>query len=338
MKKEISQHDIDISREILNMEFFYIEDKIIYRYNNNREKTMNVITNPSDLRTDPKDNTLCSKCNTKLLLEEKKIHTQVGNDCGYCSYSMRPFTIGSSSLKKHYPDGCTCEYKEETELHITCPYCIIPSKVYLAVPYAEKDQVKQLGARFDWDVKKWYIMSNNPNCDILQKRWKLNTDPVVLTGEDRKYGGNDLFVDLIPRSCWFTNVRSCTHPTDWDRLRHHVYSRANNTCECCNNKINIEAHERWDYDIKTKTQKLVRLVALCKMCHTSTHIGFAKIKGNYQEALEHLKQVRSFTHEEALEHERKAYQVWKERNKIEWTLDLSILSNIKLVQKKSKPR
>ena len=238
--------------------YIYIEAKIIYRYNDNREKTMNVLTN---------------------------------------------------------------------------------SKVYLAVPYAEKNQAKQLGARFDWDVKKWYVMSNHSNTDKLQERWKLNTDPVVLSGEDRKYGGNELFIDLIPRSCWFTNVRSCTHPTDWDRLRNYVYSRANNTCECCNNKTNnIEAHERWNYDIKTKIQKLVRLVALCKKCHTTTHIGFAKIKGNYQEALEHLKQVRKFTHDQALEHEKQAYQVWRERNKIEWTLDLSILTNIKLTQKKPKPR
>jgi hypothetical protein len=35
--------------------------------------------------------------------------------------------------------------------------------------------------------------------------------PDVLGGEDRSFGGG-LFVDLIPDSCWFTNVRSCVGP------------------------------------------------------------------------------------------------------------------------------
>jgi hypothetical protein len=212
---------------------------------------------------------------------------------------------------------------------------VLSTKVYLAVPFPEKEHAKQLGARWDRDIKKWYIMSNHPNLDELQEKWKINTEPVILTGEDRSYGGNELFIDLIPRTCWFTNVRYCTDIRDWDRLRDCVYSRVNNTCECCHNKTNdIEAHERWHYDNDTKTQKLVRLVALCKMCHTSTHIGLAGIKGKGSEALEHLKKVRNFTNEEAIEHKKQAFQVWNERNTIEWNLDLSLLTHngIKLTQ------
>ena len=215
------------------------------------------------------------------------------------------------------------------------PFGVLSTKVYLAVPFSEKEHAKQLGARFDCDIKKWYIMSNHPNLDELQEKWKINTEPVILTGEDRSYGGNELFIDLIPITCWFTNVRYCTDIRDWDRLRDCVYSRVNNTCECCHNKTNdIEAHERWHYDNDTKTQKLVRLVALCKMCHTSTHIGLAGIKGKGSEALEHLKKVRNFTNEEAIEHKKQAFQVWNERNTIEWNLDLSLLTNngIKLTQ------
>lgn len=32
------------------------------------------------------------------------------------------------------------------------------SKQYLDVPYREKDQAKALGARFDWDAKRWYVL------------------------------------------------------------------------------------------------------------------------------------------------------------------------------------
>jgi hypothetical protein len=53
--------------------------------------------------------------------------------------------------------------------------------------------------------------------------------PDVLVGEDRGFG-DGLFVDLIPDSCWFTNVRSCVNQRDWDRLRRMVYRRAKDRC------------------------------------------------------------------------------------------------------------
>lgn len=215
------------------------------------------------------------------------------------------------------------------------PFGILPTKIYLAVPFSEKEDAKKLGARFDGYIKKWFVLSNHFKLDELQEKWKINTEPVILTGEDRTYGGNELFIDLIPKTCWFTNVRSCIHSSDWDRLRNHIYSRMDNTCECCHNKTNnIEAHERWHYDDDTKTQKLIRLVALCQMCHTTTHIGLATIKGKRSEALEHLKKIRTFTQEEAVEHEKQAFKVWKDRNTIMWNLDLSLLTNnnIKLIK------
>jgi len=39
---------------------------------------------------------------------------------------------------------------------------------------------------------------------------------------------------------------------------------------------NLDAHERWEYNFETNTQKLVRIIALCKMCHASTHYGHSK--------------------------------------------------------------
>jgi len=39
-----------------------------------------------------------------------------------------------------------------------CPYNT--KKIYLDVPYEKKDPIKQLGARWDKNKKKWYIMSN----------------------------------------------------------------------------------------------------------------------------------------------------------------------------------
>lgn len=283
------------------------------------------------------------------------------------------------------------------------PFGVLSEKVYLNVPFEEKEDAKRLGAKFDWDIKKWYIWNSNPKLNECQEQWKLNTDPVILTGEDRSYGGNELFIDLIPTTCWFKNVRYYVDSSDWDRLRNHIYNRVNNVCEICNadttkpvipfnnnknvvlkNKpvkiknregqlvegkiedvlskdeyfirfkddkgnedadfykkddiifedikiepkiVSLEAHERWHYDYNTNTQKLVRLVGLCKKCHTVTHMGRAQMVNIDDDAIEHLKKIRNFTDNEVKEHQRHASELFNERSKIKWNLDLSLLTN-----------
>ncbi len=206
-------------------------------------------------------------------------------------------------------------------------------RVYLSVPYDEKDEAKKYGAKWDPKKKLWYSPGEKKE---LTDRWPVNNSlPITdLIGEDRLYGGNILFVDLIPKSCWFTNVRKCVHFSDWDRLRIFIYERANNQCECCQSKTVLDAHERWSFDEKTKIQKLKRIIALCKPCHEATHMGLAQIRGRGDIAKDHLGKVNGMSKFEAEYHIKKAFELWDKRNKSNWKLDLSIITNsgIKLSQ------
>jgi hypothetical protein len=50
------------------------------------------------------------------------------------------------------------------------------SKIYLNVPFAQKDEAKALGARWDAVNKKWYVTANK---DIaLFARWQTEPDAV----------------------------------------------------------------------------------------------------------------------------------------------------------------
>jgi hypothetical protein len=91
------------------------------------------------------------------------------------------------------------------------------NRIYLAVPFVEKDEAKSFGAKWDGECKKWYCEKNNKNYKVLLEKWEINDTPIELIGEDREFGGNTLFIDLVPSTCWFSNVRSCIHPKDWDR-------------------------------------------------------------------------------------------------------------------------
>jgi hypothetical protein len=84
-------------------------------------------TEPYNLKININNDQLCQCCNNFLKYEIKKAKYQISKDCGYCVYSDRPFTTGSSSLHVHYPDGCTCEYDDKEFLYITCNKCKSPS-------------------------------------------------------------------------------------------------------------------------------------------------------------------------------------------------------------------
>ncbi|BCK53189.1 UvrD-helicase domain-containing protein [Nocardia wallacei] len=155
--------------------------------------------------------------------------------------------------------------------------------------------------------------------------------PEVLPGEDRSFGSG-LFVDLVPSSCWFTNVRSCVDRRDWQRLRRMVNARANHQCEVCGRGKDrsvgrlLEAHERWSYDDHTRVQSLRRIILLCTDCHLTTHYGFAQINGLESEALHHLIHVTGMAAGQARRHVAEAFRLWEKRSRHTWTLDLSILT------------
>jgi hypothetical protein len=150
--------------------------------------------------------------------------------------------------------------------------------------------------------------------------------PDVLPGEDRSYGAG-LFIDLIPETSWFTNVRSAIDPGDWDRLRRHVYSRAGHRCEACGaGRCRLEAHERFTYDAQTGIQRLVRLVCLCDWCHTATHMGMAGVRGVRTEAIAHLMAVTGMSAAEADEHIGDAFARWERRSALQWHVNLSAIA------------
>jgi hypothetical protein len=150
--------------------------------------------------------------------------------------------------------------------------------------------------------------------------------PAVLPGEDRTYGSG-LFVDLIPQTSWFRNVRAAVDPADWDRLRRMVYRRAGLQCEACRaRRVRLEAHERFTYDMAAGAQRLVRLICLCEWCHTATHMGMAGVRGVRDQAIAHLMAVTGISEAQADEHMAEAFALWERRSQMAWRVDLSMIA------------
>lgn len=204
------------------------------------------------------------------------------------------------------------------------------AQIWLDVPFGEKDEAKALGARWDPAAKRWY--APRPGMTALQRWAALPDVPDLLPGEDRSFGAG-LFVDLVPQSCWFTNVRSCVVPRDWERLRRMIRDRAGQRCEICGAGEDrelgqwLEAHERWFYDDVRQVQVLRRLICLCTGCHITTHFGYAQVTGNEAAAFDYLCAVAGMSAAQARQHIGQAFDVWQARSGRTWTLDLSLLTD-----------
>ena len=206
-------------------------------------------------------------------------------------------------------------------------------RLWLEVPYAEKDAAKSAGARWDAARRSWYAPAGITR-DLAP--WATRAPiPELLPGEDRTFGGG-LFIDPVPNYFWFTNARKCISDLDWDRVLRMVIGRAGRRCEACGTPADrdtrrwLEVHERWEYLLDPRwrvgTQVLRRLICLCTPCHTSTHFGLAQLRGRADEAFAHLCAVTGMSSAEADAHLDAAGATWMTRNQRRWTLDLGILT------------
>jgi len=144
-----------------------------------------------------------------------------------------------------------------------------------------------------------------------------------------------LTIELIPKSMFYSNVRSNMSKDEWDVLRRATYQKAGYVCEICGGKgpdHPVECHEIWEFiiisgrgDKEPNIQRLVRLIALCPLCHQVKHIGLAQMRGNLDICMTHLKKVNEWNEEQASEYVAKCFAVWRMRSKLKWKLDLSVL-------------
>lgn len=133
--------------------------------------------------------------------------------------------------------------------------------------------------------------------------------------------------ELVPDSCWYSNLRSALPKEAWDRIRKKAYARAGGKCMLCGAPTaRLEAHEQWEYDDEKGVQKLVNVVAVCRACHEVIHIGRTQLMGREREASEHFMKVNGCTYAEYRKALGEANEKHRERSRRVWRLDVSKLN------------
>ena len=150
-----------------------------------------------------------------------------------------------------------------------------------------------------------------------------------------------LTIELVPATCWYSNVRSELPKKEWDRLRKESYAKAEFKCEICGDsglnqgyRHGLECHEIWKYNDKTKTQTLKGLISLCPRCHQVKHMGRTIIIGKQAEAFAHLEKVNGWDHKQVVDYVAESFAKHSERSKHQWKLNVKMLTETYGVDKK----
>ncbi len=149
-----------------------------------------------------------------------------------------------------------------------------------------------------------------------------------------------LTIELVPKTSWYSNVRSNVTSTQWSKIKKDRATLAGYKCEICNGtgfdqgiRWAVECHEIWEYDDKNHIQKLKSMTSLCPRCHEVKHIGLAAVRGKLEYATQHFMAVNGVSSDEAEDYIIGCFEEHAERSKHEWALDLDHLEeryNIKV--------
>lgn len=137
-----------------------------------------------------------------------------------------------------------------------------------------------------------------------------------------------LVVELVPSTCWLSNVRSLMTDHYWRKLSRMAAEDAGHRCQVCNGRGRqhaVECHEMWLYDDARKAQRLMKLTAVCPYCHRVKHFGRAMSTGNGEEALSSLCRVNDWDRQHANRYLTGVFAQYAERSQYRWSLDLGSL-------------
>lgn len=138
----------------------------------------------------------------------------------------------------------------------------------------------------------------------------------------------ELRLELVPKPLWGTNLRSLL-PKEWPLISRTQRRRAEGRCEICLRPTpfqHLDCHEKWEYNDAARTQILVGLEAICKMCHDAKHYGHTmKVHSTEYcaKVLQHIATVNGWNEALVEGHIQSAVSKWRHRSKYFWKQDIS---------------
>ena len=134
---------------------------------------------------------------------------------------------------------------------------------------------------------------------------------------------------MLPRSTYGSSLRTIIDPSGWRRLRRAAGRTAEGACAWCG-EVTLagrwrtwETHEVWTFDVATKRQVLAAVVPLCRTCHLTQHLGYARREGLESKVVARTMTLNGWSHIEAGRAVAGAEHLASLRGRTAWDLDLT---------------
>ena len=195
------------------------------------------------------------------------------------------------------------------------------NRIPLCVPTWASSEAFKTNAKYDAEYG-FYILDSDDDSEVwewLPKKYKGWKKAVLVP-------------DMLPTTAWADNVRTQVSPDRWNILRRYCYNAAGSRCEVCGDKGSpyLECHEEWSFNEDTGVQKLVKLLALCPLCHKAKHLGYAKRIGVLDEVYDKLKDVNGWDDAKLAKALDLVHERWKRLSMRKWQTDISWLQEYRV--------
>jgi hypothetical protein len=120
----------------------------------------------------------------------------------------------------------------------------------------------------------------------------------------------------------------------WQMIRQNTMNAAGNQCQICGAHTRLMfCHEDWNYDDNHQVATLAHFMWICQDCNGAIHTGPKAAVGagtpmytHYTkfvtEIVEHVMNVNHMTSEEVVKMLKQAYQIYNERSKFVWLIEI----------------
>lgn len=138
-----------------------------------------------------------------------------------------------------------------------------------------------------------------------------------------------IYPSMLPRSTYGSSLRTVIEPAGWQRLRRAAGRTTGGACALCG-EVTLsrrwrtwETHEVWAFDLATKRQVLAAVVPLCRTCHLTQHIGYARREGLESEVVARTMALNGWSRTETARAIAHAEHIAARRGRSAWDLDLT---------------
>ncbi|MGB3673788.1 MAG: hypothetical protein WA988_05055 [Candidatus Nanopelagicales bacterium] len=134
---------------------------------------------------------------------------------------------------------------------------------------------------------------------------------------------------MLPKSTYGSSLRTVIEPDGWRRLRRAAGRTTGGACAWCE-EVTLagrwrtwETHEVWTFDVATKRQVLAAVVPLCRTCHLTQHVGYARREGLEADVVARIRILNGWSQIETAREITAAEHLTSRRGRTAWDLDLT---------------